>query len=134
MLKFLFGKKPKSGPNKFQFKVMHKFENRFEESQRVLNKYPDKIPVIVEKSDNSTNDFPEIDKHKWLIREDLTIGQFLLTIRRRIKLNENQALFLFVGQKYIPSNSDKMKSVYEKYKDKDGFLYISYSEEQCYGI
>jgi GABA(A) receptor-associated protein len=33
----------------------------------------------------------------------------------------------------IPSNTDIMNELYEKYKDYDGFLYLTYSSENVFG-
>ena len=59
------------------FKGKHSFEKRIEESDRMLEKYPDRIPVIVEKAPNQ-RDIPTIDKSKYLVpnalrNRDLTV-------------------------------------------------------------
>ena len=45
------------------FKSENKLENREAESKKIIAKYPDRIPIIVEKSKNNS-DVPEIDKKK----------------------------------------------------------------------
>jgi len=62
----------------------------------------------------------------------LTCGQFLYVIRKRLKLPSEKALFLFVNGS-IPATSAMMNNIYEQYHDKDGFLYMSYSEENVFG-
>ena len=64
-IKYLFGKKPEIPTNRFNFKVQHSYDKRREEAVRILNKHPGKVPIIVEKADNT--DAPEIDKQKWLV-------------------------------------------------------------------
>jgi len=44
------------------FKEEHPLEKRREVAERILAKYPDRIPVIVEKAPKS--DAPDIDKKK----------------------------------------------------------------------
>jgi len=44
------------------FKQEHDFEKRRAEAARIREKYPDRIPVIVEKAERS--DIPNIDKKK----------------------------------------------------------------------
>lgn len=91
-----------------KFKSEHSIEQRKAESDRIKNKYPDRLPVIVEKSEKSkVND---IDKKKYLgisdqspllyiyysagdlliiiikVPADLTTGQFVYVIRKRLKL------------------------------------------------
>jgi GABA(A) receptor-associated protein len=40
---------------------------------------------------------PEIDKKKYLVPTDLTVGQFVYVIRKRIDLNAEKALYVFVA-------------------------------------
>ena len=63
---------------------------------------------------------------------DLTTGQFVFIIRRRLQLPAEKAIFLFIGPVIPPSNAT-VNEVYQQYKDKDGFLYIQYSEENVFG-
>ena len=48
----------------YEFKYEYTFEQRFTESNRVLNKYPDRIPIICERSYTGGRDCPIIDKRK----------------------------------------------------------------------
>ena len=112
-----------------KFKKLHNFEKRVSESTKVLTKYPDRIPIIVECIDDK---LPKIDKNKFLVPKDLNIGQFQYVVRKRINLNQELALFFFINE-ILPSTHQILSSVYEEYKDKDGFLYISYSGENTFG-
>jgi GABA(A) receptor-associated protein len=106
-------------------------EKRKSEAERIRAKYPDRVPVICEKADRS--DIPDIDKKKYLVPADLTVGQFHYVIRKRIKLAPEKALFLFCSNS-IPPNAALMSTVYEEQKDEDGFLYIQYSGESTFGV
>jgi len=108
-----------------------KTEKRKSEAERIRAKYPDRVPVICEKADRS--DIPDIDKKKYLVPADLTVGQFHYVIRKRIKLAPEKALFLFCSNS-IPPNAALMSTVYEEQKDEDGFLYIQYSGESTFGF
>lgn len=57
---------------------------------------------------------------------DLTVSQFVYVIRKRVKLNPEKAIFLFINDS-VPNSSELMAKVYEEQKDEDGFLYITYS-------
>lgn len=116
--------KPKS------FKEEHPLEKRKAEAGRIKDKYPDRIPVIVEKADKS--DIPDIDKKKYLVPSDLTVGQFVYVIRKRIKLSPEKAIFIFV-KNVLPPTAALMSSIYEDHRDDDGFLYITYSGENTFG-
>ena len=76
-------------------------EKRQAEALRIREKYPDRIPVIVEKAGRS--DIPDIDKKKYLVPGDLTAGQFVYVIRKRIKLSPEKAIFIFVNNILPPT-------------------------------
>ena len=120
---FLFATRPHARPPCLP-------EKRKSEAERIRAKYPDRVPVICEKADRS--DIPEIDKKKYLVPADLTVGQFHYVIRKRIKLAPEKALFLFCSNT-IPPNAALMSTVYEEQKDEDGFLYLQYSGESTFG-
>ncbi|GMH43021.1 hypothetical protein BSKO_10943 [Bryopsis sp. KO-2023] len=112
------------------FRQEHSFEKRKAEADRIRAKYPDRIPVIVEKSERS--DIPDIDKQKYLVPSDLLVGQFVFVIRKRIKLSSEKAIFIFV-KNFLPATAALMMNVYQEHKDPDGFLYITYSGESTFG-
>ncbi|KAH8295282.1 hypothetical protein KR018_009572 [Drosophila ironensis] len=114
----------------FQYKKDHTFERRRTEGDKIRNKYPDRVPVIVEKAPKTRH--ADLDKKKYLVPADLTVGQFYFLIRKRIHLRPDDALFFFVNN-VIPSTSSTMGALYQEHKDKDCFLYISYSDENVYG-
>tara|TARA_Y100000816_G_scaffold291455_1_gene282846 strand:+ start:1391 stop:1795 length:405 start_codon:yes stop_codon:yes gene_type:complete len=106
------------------------FEDRLEESKKIRNKYPDRIPVICEKNPGSGLEM--IDKRKYLVPYDLTSTQFLFIIRKRLKLASEKGIFLFVDNMIAPS-THTMIELYNQYKDRDGFLYMNYTEENVFG-
>lgn len=117
--------------NPLRFKDQHTEIKRRAEAKRILEKYPDRIPIIVEKAPNSTA--PNIDKIKYLVPCDLNFGQFVYVVRKRIKLNSSEALFLFVSNNTLPPTQAIMSQIYKQYKDADDFLYITYHNESTFG-
>lgn len=115
------------------FKAQHSFAERKEESAKIILKYPDRIPIICEKNTYSKNDIPIVDKIKYLVPADLTAGQFVYVIRNRVKLPPEKAIFIFVGSSVIPPSASLISTLYQEYKDSDGFLYITYSGENTFG-
>lgn len=83
------------------------------------------LQVICEKVEKS--DIATIDKKKYLVPADLTVGQFVYVIRKRIKLSPEKAIFIFVDE-VLPPTAALMSSIYEEHKDEDGFLYITYAD------
>jgi len=112
------------------FKSTVSLEKRIEESKRILDKYPERIPVICEQAKGGK--LNNLTKFKFLIPKELTMGQFIYVIRKKIKLDSNQAIFLFINNKLIPT-AELMSNIYEDEKDEDFFLYISYSAESTFG-
>lgn len=112
------------------FKKEHSFDKRMAEAKRIRKKYSDRIPVICERANKT--DVPDIDKKKYLVPSDLTVGQFVYVIRKRIELPPEKAIFLFVNN-MLPPTASLMGAIYEEHKDEDGFLYITYSGENTFG-
>jgi GABA(A) receptor-associated protein len=76
------------------------------------------LQVICEKVEKS--DIATIDKKKYLVPADLTVGQFVYVIRKRIKLSPEKAIFIFVDE-VLPPTAALMSSIYEEHKDEDGY-------------
>ena len=114
------------------FKDEFSFEKRLEESNKVLKKYSNRIPCIVEKKFQKCNKINTIDKKKFLVPNDLTMGQFIYVIRKRLKLSPQEAIFILVNNA-IPPSSSTISHIYNTQKDPDGFLYFQYSSENTFG-
>ena len=131
MLKYFIKEGPAPSKSGYEFKMLHSFEKRKAESDRIHEKYPDKIPLILERSDSTH--LPEIEKKKYLMQKDVTIGQFMFIVRKQIKINESEAIFFLVNNSTVPPTGATMGEIYDKNADKDGFLYITYSAQQAFG-
>ena len=108
------------------------FDDRKAETTRMLIKYPERICAYVQKSQGEKS-LPEITKNKYLIPLNITVGQLVYVIRRRIKLNEQQALFIFVNNTTIPTLNSTIGETYRDHANEDGFLYITYAAENTFG-
>merc|ERR1712097_137173 len=114
-----------------RFKDEHTYEKRVEEADKIRKKHPDRIPVICEKSEGS--DIPEIDRKKYLVPQELTVGQFVYVVRKRLRLPPEKAIFIFVDGRLPSNGAALMSQMYKDYKDQDGFLYVTYSGENTFG-
>jgi len=114
------------------FKIQYSLKDRILESTRVLEKYPSRVPIICERSNTAGFNCPLIDKNKYLVERDLTLGQFQYVVRRRLRLSPEKALFLIIKNN-IPTTTQTIGDLYEKNKHEDGFLYIYYSFENVFG-
>jgi GABA(A) receptor-associated protein len=91
------------------------------EIERILKKYPNRIPIFVE------GDF-EIDKKKYLVPFDLTIGQFMYVLRKKIKLRPEEGIYLFVDGG-LPSTQKRFSEIERPL----GYLTIVAKRENTFG-
>jgi GABA(A) receptor-associated protein len=113
------------------FKARHSFVNRVAEFERIRQRFPGRLPIIVERALRAT-DAPPLTKQKFLAPEGMSVGQFLYVLRKNMELPAEKALFIFCGD-MLPTTAMQMKTLYHEYRDKDGFLYLSYSSESTFG-
>lgn len=104
-------------------------DQRIHEYNRIRHHLVNRVPVILVRGSESA---PRVDKQKFLLPKDLTMGQFLWVVRRRLHMASSEALFLFVGSAIVPSNAC-MREVYDEHVGVDGFLYIAYALENTFG-
>lgn len=115
-----------------EFKKKNSFENRLNQAQNIINKFPSRIPIIVEIHPSSKSSIPPLDKSKYLVPQELTVGQFVYVLRKRMKLNAERAIFIFFNNE-LPPTSECLSIMYERYKEKDLFLYAYVSSENTFG-
>jgi GABA(A) receptor-associated protein len=123
--------KNKQSKKKFRddFKSNNPIKKRQEESNRIIVKYPNRVPIICEPINY---EIEQIDRKKYLCPKDLSLANFLLVIRKRLKLSPEKALYLFINKKLVPY-SQLLGTIYEENKNEDGFLYINYAGESTFG-
>jgi len=115
-----------------EFKSAFSFEDRRNECARMMEKFPDRVPVIIERIDSS--DLPKIDRKKLLVPNDIALGQLVQIIRKRITLQPNVSIFTYITeQQKLVSISLPISQVYAEHKDEDGFLYVFYTSESTFG-
>ena len=109
-------------------------DNRKDLAEKVRLRYPGRIPIICEAHD-ATDKTAQLDKRKFLCPSGLLMGQFVMTIRQRMKdFKKSDAIYLYVGPKgVIPSNIMTVAEAHEKYAEEDGLLYIKFAKENTFG-
>jgi GABA(A) receptor-associated protein len=112
------------------FAERNSFESRFQEAHKIREKYPEKVPIIIEKDKNSK--LSDIDKVKYLVPKELTMGQLLFQIRKRVKLSPEKAMFIFCSNRLLPSQS-LLSEIDENFRNEDGFIYMKYTDENAFG-
>jgi GABA(A) receptor-associated protein len=102
------------------------------EYQKIIQKYPGRIPIFVTRSSNS-KDISDIPKKKYLAPAQLSIGQFIYIIRKQIQLPPEKALFVFVNNT-LPTSVTTLAEVYSQHKSPDGALRMVYTSESTFGF
>lgn len=111
------------------FKEKFSFEQRLAESQKISTKYKSSVPVIVEPKDRRMQ---KIDKTKFLVPYDLTYGQFLYIVRKRLKIDSTESIYLFCKGS-LSRSTDTIQHIHQTMGDADGFLYFVYAFENTFG-
>lgn len=90
-----------------------------------MNKYPNKVPVIITDNNNK-------QELKLLVPKNMLISQIIYIIRKKININEYEAIILLVNNK-MPLGCNNIYDIYTKNRDDDGLLYIQYTKENTFG-
>ncbi|XP_022245025.1 microtubule-associated proteins 1A/1B light chain 3C-like isoform X2 [Limulus polyphemus] len=114
------------------FKQRKSFATRRLEVADIKEKFPNKIPVIVERYHKESN-LPVLDKTKFLVPLELTMSQLVTIIRNRLSIGANQAFYLIIDNKSMASMSRTLSEIYIENKDEDGFLYVTYASQEMFG-
>lgn len=139
------------------------FEKRKGEAERMLEKFPNRVPIIVLRSERSK--LPELKQIKFLTPHDLTgechealndsqlqWGNFFLLFENELISCQHKQYFCWRREKMetrsliawprrgnhvhgVSSDlfSQPLSVIYEQYQDEDLFLYLTYCEEDPFG-
>ncbi len=103
-----------------EFRNENEFDERKRISNRIRSRYNDKIPVICEVSHKSKSIDLKMERKKFLCPGDLSISQFMVILRKKLRLfDSSEALYLFVSDT-IPNGTTEMNELYKNFKDEDG--------------
>ena len=119
-----------SGSDFFRTFIQKPLCERKDAADKLVNKFPDRIPVLVDKVYKSP--LSDIDKHKFLVPSDITIGKFMYELRKHIAVTSEQAIFLFINNT-LPPTASLISTIYHTHKNEDNFLYITYAGENVFG-
>jgi GABA(A) receptor-associated protein len=106
------------------------FDERLKTSSGLKEKHPDRIPLILTREKN--RNLPEFTSLKFLVPFDCTIAKLIINIRKQIKIRDTDCIYLSFNNR-IFKNSDVIVTMYERFKNKDGFLYGVISTEHTFG-
>ena len=113
------------------FQKKHAYPSRLEQSTTIRNKFPERVPIIIERAKDSK--LAAHDKIRFLVPSELTVSQLLFVIRKRIKLENTESLFIISEDGTLVPANFTMEQMYYRYKNPDGFLYLNYMGENVFG-
>ena len=94
--------------------------------------YPDRVPVIV----NTKSENISLKKQKFLVPEDIIVGQFMYELRKYIESEENisQKTFYLLSENILISNSFLVCHYWKIYKNENDFLELTLCEDNVFGF
>jgi GABA(A) receptor-associated protein len=113
-----------------KFVFQYDKEKRIKEVETVKEKHPDCIAIIAEEKPGSKL---FITKKKFIVSSNLSVGGFMFALRKRMNLEPEAALFIFINNNISPPTGSILGEIYTKHKDVDGFLKITFCEENVFG-
>ena len=116
-----------------RFRAGRDLAQRSAEAAKVLAQYPARVPIPLDRAPGGHR-LPDVDKRKYLTPRDLTVGQFIYVIRKRLSIESNVALFFSAGEEgRLPASSMTLAALHDECRDADGFLYLEYRGENTFG-
>ncbi|KAK7070912.1 Ubiquitin-like protein [Halocaridina rubra] len=87
-----------------------------------------KIDVLLK----ATGDAPIMKKKRWAVEGDKPVGWVTEFIRRYLKLEPSETLFVYVNQCFAPAPDQIIRNLYECFGS-DGKLVLQYCKTQAWG-
>jgi hypothetical protein len=124
------------------FRRRFKLEERKEITNKILTKYEEKCPIYLS-FDSQLNLKSFRNYNRYIVTNNLTLSQFLLIVKKKINVDSNETLTLFI-EIYDKNNSNiknsilaplssSIASIYDLNKNDDGFLYMTLVKENVFG-
>jgi len=114
------------------FREKLSLQKRKELSAKITATHTSRVPIIVERSQDSPN-LPLLDKKKFLAPQHYTMANFVAEIMNHLPSHEQSSLSFYVGNGTRAMPAMLIQQVYDQYKDIDGFLYVTYGEHKAFG-
>ncbi len=114
-----------------KLKFNEKEQERIRKEVNILGtKYPNHIPIVVR-----CDKHLKLTKYKYLVASDISVGQFLIIVRKRLenKVDAQTGLYLFINN-VLHTGSSLMYTVYQEHKDTNtGMLFVTLCKENTFG-
>jgi len=128
---YIYSKKEKE--EYIEYKLKYTLEERKIQFQNLKLK-EDQVPIIIEKLKIIKDKNKKSLLIKKIMRTTDTIGLLHSIIAKRILTEEgDDGYFFLLAEKKTIHSDEMIGDIYDKYKDKDGFLYLQYFPELMLG-
>ncbi|KAJ1528054.1 hypothetical protein ONE63_007973 [Megalurothrips usitatus] len=87
-----------------------------------------KIDILLKATGNA----PIMKTKKWAVDKDKRIGWIIEFIKKYLKLERSESLFLYVNQAFAPAPDQLVRNLYDCYGS-DGKLVLHYCKSQAWG-
>ncbi|KAK3908224.1 Ubiquitin-like protein ATG12 [Frankliniella fusca] len=87
-----------------------------------------KIDILLKATGNA----PIMKTKKWAVDKDKKIGWIIDFIKKYLKLEPSESLFLYVNQAFAPAPDQIVRNIYDCYGS-DGKLVLHYCKSQAWG-
>jgi len=81
---------------------------------------------------NPVGNAPILKQKLWAVPADREVGQIVEFVKKYLKLEKHQSLFLFVNQAFAPSPDQSLRELYECFGS-DGRIVFHYSTTYAWG-
>lgn len=102
------------------------------DAERVRERYPGRVPVICLRHASCTT-IPDIKRGRYLVSKDVTVGQFIYILRKRLPITSGQSMFIFTETGQMPPCIHDFQNLDRTDVNSDGFLYLRYATENTFG-
>lgn len=107
-------------------------ENSKESEQKDTNETGKSDKVKIDILLKATGNAPIMKKKKWAVDAEKHIGWVIEFVKKYLKLEPEEKLFMYVNQTFAPSPDQLIKNLYECFGT-DGKLVLHYCKSQAWG-
>ncbi len=125
---------PSSSASKSSFQQKLPFEKRKHLALSIKKMHPERIPVVLKTSTPSRE--ASLCKEKYLVPGHITVGEFHIKIKDQMESgisSKSKSFFLLTESQNFLVVSELMRTVYARYQNEDGLLYLYFCEENTFG-
>lgn len=89
-------------------------------------RHPDKVPVVVVYKEDKK-------EYKFLVGQELSLGQFINIFRKRVNINQEEAIYFFTDKGILMPTSSIISVLYGQYKSNNNILELKCTKENVFG-